>query len=99
MRVNLDIPDADLAALSLQFEARTPIVRDDDQVPLETPAQHVERALTEWVASELLAARKGAADRAQQAAEEAKDDTALASALLARHKLNAAPNGVSEGIR
>lgn len=81
------INDALLSALSAQFESRTPIGRDGTGVPTETAAEHVTRALADQINREVLAARRAEADAAIRAAETARDDTAWASALLARAKL------------
>lgn len=78
MNIALIAPDADVTAASAQFEARTPKNQG------ETAAEHLERALQAQLDAELVAARKLAADAVIVAA---KNDTELASALLARQKI------------
>jgi hypothetical protein len=84
MRLAIDIPDADLPSVSAQFKDRTPPLVDEDGDRTESDADHVTRAITEWIDGELVAATKRAADARIGAAT---DDTELASALLARSKL------------
>lgn len=71
MRIALDIPDADVVALSVQLGARfTTDVADG-----ETAAAHVTRAVQAWAAQERVAARKIAAQRALADVEANPDAT------------------------
>jgi len=90
MNYSKTFADVDVPALSVQFEARYPRKRDDRLQPTETEAEHVARAIDAWLDAELSTAQKIAADDAIRTAEVAKDDVALASALLVRHKMDQA---------
>jgi len=84
MRITIDILDTALPTVSAQFQDRTPPLVDEDGDRTESDADHVTRAITEWIDGELVAAAKRAADARIVAAT---DDTERASALLARSKL------------
>ena len=84
MRVSLDIPDADVDAVSAQYQDRTPRFVAADGVPIESAAAHVARAISAWFAYEHLVARQRAADAVVAAAS---GDVALRDALLARSKI------------
>lgn len=71
MRVNLDIPDADVPALAVQLGDR--FVARADGV---TNALHVTSAVQAWASQELVAARKLAAAAEVKRLEEDPDATA-----------------------
>lgn len=84
MQITLDIPDADVTAMSAQWANRVPLLTDEDGVVTEAPAAHLVRAYLEYLDAELKAAKITAAGEAVKAAQ---TDEELETALLAEHKL------------
>lgn len=84
MQYTTTIADAALDALSAQFASRTPRAVDGDGDPTETAAEHVTRALDDFLASETTAAQMRAA---QDAIASATTDAERKDALLAEYKM------------
>lgn len=84
MNYTTTINDAYVGALSVQFESRTPRATDAAGQPTETTVEHVARALDEFLAAEVKAARIAAATRD---VTDAGDDATRKDALLAEYKL------------
>lgn len=82
MDITLTVPNTDVAALSAQWANRVPLLRDEDGVT-ESAAEHVQRAYTEALDTELRAARLVAA---AQAVKDATTDDERKTALLAEYK-------------
>lgn len=86
-RFTFDIPDADLDALSEQFEARIPRATDDDGAFTETASEHATRAIQEWIdelrTHEVRAARVRVAEAA---VDEATTDAERQQRLLAAYR-------------
>ena len=87
MTITLNVPNTDVAALSAQWVNRVPLLRTVDEDGASTvtgsAAEHVQRAYTEALDTELRAARLVAA---AQAVKDATTDEERKTALLAEYK-------------
>lgn len=87
MEITLTIPDGDVDGMSAQWQDRVERKANRAGTPLETTAEHVERAYQTYLANELHAARVVQAGKAVKAAT---NDADLGVALVAERKLRQA---------